>query len=401
MATGIALCRHPLTQFGYERLAGRVDMRLLCHPEKSLASVTTGGVAPERVTVYEDYDVNSLVEYDAARIVEEQGCAGVIALSEVDIMRAALLRERYGIAGLWPAAARLFRDKAAMKDRLADAGVSVPRYRTVETGLDLLSAARDFGFPFVVKPRLGGGSVGTRVVRDETALRALLAGGLRHAFYTPAHMEAEEFVDGELCHVDGLVLDGRVFLQTVSRYRSDILEFGAPLSTAMIDPDSPRAVELRGFTGRVLDVLGLLGGGAHSYFHCEVFVTSRGPVLCEVAARPGGLGIVDQVDAYFGVSTFDLLLDATFGKAPEGPAPEGSGVTGWVGIPKSFDPALVRSCVPEPHRALERVHRRSAGTRQISSVDLDGFLVVRGGTADELELLLSRAVSRIALEVAP
>jgi hypothetical protein len=46
------------------------------------------------------------------------------------------------------------------------------------------------------------------------------------------------------------------------------------------------------------------------------------------------------------------------------------------------------------------VHRRSAGARQISSVDLDGFLVVRGGTADELESLLSEAVSRIALEVA-
>ncbi|MDH6123910.1 ATP-grasp domain-containing protein [Kitasatospora sp. GP82] len=403
MGTGIALCRHPLTQFAYTSIAESLDMWLLCHETKSQVRSTSGGVSPERISVYENYDVNNLVEYDAARIVESTDCRGIIALSEVDMLRAAQLRSRYGIPGLKSETALLFRDKVLMKERLRAAGIRVPRFTTVDTGLDVRSAAAEFGFPFVVKPRMGGGSVGAQVVRDESGLQELLRAGLRANFYTPAHLEAEEFVAGDLYHVDGLVLDGRVHLHTVSRYGSDILEFSTPVSTRMIGQESAQARRMSEFTTAVLRELGLLVEGVHSYFHCEVFDSPDGLVLCEVAARPGGLGIVDQVDAYFGVNTFELLLAATFGGPVPAPAvtEPGRDLVGWIGVPTACDPGVVKSIIPEASWVGERMLRRSAQAgQQISSVDLDGFVLVRSGSESELDAMMSDAVSRFATAVA-
>lgn len=398
MDTGIALCRHPLSQFSYASVLDRVDVHLLCHETKSQVRTTATGLGPDRVRTYENYDVNALVEYDAARIIESSGCAGIIALSEVDVLRAAQLRSRYGLPGLTFETARLFRDKVLMKDRLKSAGVAVPRCTPVDSGLDVREAAVEYGFPLVIKPRLGGGSVGAGVVRDEAALRELLNRGLRANFFTPAHFEAEEFVDGELCHVDGLILDGEVRLMSVSRYRSDLLEFQVPISSRMVGQDSALARRMTAFTGRVLDELGVFTEGVHTYFHCEVFDTAAGPVLCEIAARPGGLGVVDQLDHHFGVNTFELLLEAAFtGRYAPRATPPAGGFVGWIGIPVACDPAVARSAVPLANLVTERLYDRSAHTKQqISSVDLNGVLIVRGGSEDELEAVMEDAVHRLA-----
>ncbi|MFF2012652.1 acetyl-CoA carboxylase biotin carboxylase subunit family protein [Streptomyces sp. NPDC058195] len=399
MKTGIALVRHPLTQFSYESVPADLGMWLLCHETKSQIRRTSGGAAPERITAYEHYETNDLVDHDAARIIETSDCRGIIALSEVDMLRAAQLRTHYGIPGLkYPTALR-FRDKAAMKEHLRAAGHQVPSHLVVDSGLDLKKAADTFGYPFVLKPRMGGGSIGAQIVRDASQLREVLAKGLRTNFYTPAHLEAEEFVEGDLYHVDGLVLDGAVCLLTVSRYRSDILEFSTVVSTRMVDQNTPRAREMKVFTTGVLAGLGLLERGTHSYFHCEAFATPGGPVLCEVAARPGGLGIVDQVDTYTGLSTFELLLAATFGdKVPEPFADTSGPLVGWVGVPKGCDPEVVRRGVPAAHLAGGRIHNTAASGQQISSVDLDGFVLMRSHDEQELDALLGAAVARVAQE---
>lgn len=397
MTGAVVLCRHPLSQFSYESEADQVW--LLCHETKSQVRSVTGGVAPDRVSVYPDYDRNSLVEYDAAALIASAGLKRVIALSEVDVIRAAQLRDRFGLPGPGVATALKFRDKVLMKRVLGRAGVRVPRFLPVESGLDLWAAKEAFGFPFVVKPRLGGGSVGTRVVRDEAQLRALLAEGLRTRFSNPAHLEAEEFVQGAVYQVDGLILDGRTHLRTVSWHRSEFLDFGAPAVSRMVAQDGALARSMGEFAERVLAVLGLTGTGLNSYFHLEAFDTADGPVLCEVAARPGGLGIVDQLDAYFGVRSFELYLDAELHDRVPGAAPEPSrGLFGWTAVPRAADLPAVESVIPEANRAGRRLYRRTeqppAGPR-VSSVDFDGVLVVRAESEAELDDILDRAEARI------
>ncbi|MCT9089962.1 ATP-grasp domain-containing protein [Streptomyces sp. ASQP_92] len=398
MATGIALMRHPLTQFSFAPLSGHLDMWLLCHEAKSQVHSAATGIPAERVRVYEGYDTNNRVEYDAAHLIETTDCRGIVALSEVDVLRAAQLRTAYGLPGLSYETALLFRDKVLMKHTLGAAGVRVPAFLPVDTGHDLRRAATDFGFPFVVKPRTGGGSVGARVVRDETQLLRMLEAGIGANFYTPAHLEAEEFIAGDIYQVDGLVLDGRITLGTVSWHRSDILDFTTPTSSRMIDQSGEKAVVLREFAATVVRELGLLRPGAHSYFHCEIFDSPQGPVLCEVAARPGGLGIVDQLDAYFGVNTFDLLLTAEFElPTPALPDLRTDGLVGWVAVPRGGDIARLKTVIPQSNWVGERRYGHSAAAdRRSSSADFDGAVIVRGATEAELDGLLDEATTRLA-----
>ncbi|HET6209062.1 MAG TPA: hypothetical protein VFD94_01690 [Jatrophihabitans sp.] len=398
MRTGIALCRHPLTQFGYASVAKDVDLRLLCHPAKSQVAGTDTGVPAEHIAVYQHYDTNARVEYDAARIIESTDCAGIIALSEVDVLRAAQLRSSYGLPGMGYQTALLFRDKIAMKRRLAEAAIRVPRHRSVDSGLDVRQAAAEYGFPFVLKPRLGGGSVGAEILRDEAELVEALDRGLWPNFYTPAHLEAEEFVEGRLHHIDGLIIDGQLRVHTVSAYRSDLLEFATPVSSLMIDQHSATADRLTDFTVRVLAELGLFGSGIHSYFHCEVFDAGDGLVLCEVAARPGGLGIVDQLDSYHGVSTFEWLLASTllgetWSQLPAGPSGD---LVGFVGIPVGWTAEQARALVPDANWLGQRVYDRGdRPAQQISSVDMNAVMMVRGRTEAELDGVLQAAAGRL------
>ncbi|HEX4790821.1 MAG TPA: ATP-grasp domain-containing protein [Actinospica sp.] len=392
----VVLCRHPLSQFSYA--AEKDPVWLLCHETKSQVRSVDSGVAPERIAVYPDYDRNSLVEYDAAGLIESAGIDRVVALSEVDVLRAAQLRDRFALPGPGTATALKFRDKVLMKQELAQAGVAVPRFLPVESGLELRAAREEYGFPFVVKPRLGGGSVGTRVLRNEAELRALLAEGLRGRFFLPAHLEAEEFVEGSVYQIDGLILGGRTRLRTVSWHRSEFLDFTAPAASRMIPQDGELASLLAAFAERVLEVLGLTGTGLNSYFHLEAFDTPDGPVLCEVAARPGGLGIVDLLDAYFGVRTFERYLDAELrGIVPTRDFEPGAALVGWMAVPRAAELAAIQAEVPAANRVGLRAYRTAsphAGPR-ISSVDFDGVVIVRADSEAELDDVLDRAEKRV------
>jgi predicted ATP-grasp superfamily ATP-dependent carboligase len=90
--------------------------------------------------------------------------------------------ERKGIAllGSESAAIRRASNKAALPRLLAHHGVSHPKTRVIDLSrqdwpADLKSAARELGYPLVVKPARGAGCEGVSLARDLRALRQAIA----------------------------------------------------------------------------------------------------------------------------------------------------------------------------------------------------------------------------------
>jgi hypothetical protein len=286
----------------------------------------TGYVHLPDVQPFAAYPGNGGVEWTALGLARRHRPIAVLARGEVDVLRAARLREACDLPGQRPDSARCFRDKRAMKERLRAAGVPVARFAVLDSALDLHHLIEECGYPVVVKPRAGSGSVDTTVVRDEAEALALLRDGPWYGFL------AEEFVPGPMYHVDGLVVDGRVVFACASRYVNDCLAWqGDRFMGSVVLDAGPLEDRLVDFAERVLAAMPALD---HATFHAELFHTPDDRlVLCEIASRTGGGCINRAIAAARGVDLDREWARVQCGLAPELPAAAARPAAGFTLIP--------------------------------------------------------------------
>jgi len=212
---------------------------------------------------------------------------------EVMVLTAARLRERLGVPGMSVDTVRGFRDKQLMKERVAAAGLRVPRSARVRTAAEVQAAAARFGYPLVLKPISGAGSADTYRVDSARDLEQVLA---RTQHVTEASVE--EFIDGEEFTFDTVCIDGAPAFVNVAQYLPRPLlarshEWISPVITTVRHLSQPA---LAGGIALGRGVLGALGMGT-GFTHMEWFKKPDGEVVFgEIGCRPGGAHLVDQMN---------------------------------------------------------------------------------------------------------
>ncbi|MEW2632759.1 hypothetical protein AB0903_14145 [Streptomyces sp. NPDC048389] len=283
-----------------------------------------------------DRAVDRMGELVADLIAEFGQPAGIVGLYEHTTLPAARLRERFGVSGTDARTALLCRDKVPMKEALSGTGIRVPRFLAVgpDTGrAELAAFAAEVPGRIVLKPRSQGASIGVRILDGAAELLALAeAGGIEEGY------EAEEFVDGSIHHIDGVVRDGGMRWFCASRYLDTCFDFQhgtAPL--AAVTPDRPELVaRMREFTEVVVEALGL----RDSTIHLELFHTPDDElVFLEIGNRFGGAGINWHHREVFGVDLAREAVLACLGRPSELATPRimldqrGVGASGWLYMP--------------------------------------------------------------------
>jgi len=245
---------------------------------------------------FADYDSNGLVAKTGLRIGRETPLLAVFARAEADILRAAELRDRLNLPGQSLASAKAFRNKVLMKDYLRSAGVALPLYRAIESAYTILDFVEENGYPVVIKPFAESGSSGVSVIRNDDELDRYLA-------KPPlGSMEIETFVEGQMYHIDGLMLDGEIVFIHPFQYLNNCLSFrrNEHVGTYTLSPSNPLYRPLVDTTRKVLAGLPC---PRHMAFHTELWVTPSGEVVfCEIASRTGG-GMISSTILYsFGIN---------------------------------------------------------------------------------------------------
>ena len=148
-----------------------------------------------------------------------------MGLFEHTVYPAAVLRDHFGVPGTRPQVALRCRDKVEMKRALEGSDVVVPKFWPVQestTAAELEQLLVGIPGRVVLKPRGQAGSAGVRAFDSVADLLDQAAGaGFENGY------EVEEFVEGTVCHLDGVVRDGAVGFLSVSRYLGTCLEFEA------------------------------------------------------------------------------------------------------------------------------------------------------------------------------
>lgn len=230
----------------------------------------------------------------------------LIALSEFDLLLAAELRDLLGVPGYGLAEVLRFRDKIEMKRAVQDAGLRTPQFAALDDAEAVRALVKAVGFPVIVKPRGGAASKGCELASTWEALA-----NLREERCGGDH-ECEEFIQGPIYHVDGLVAEGELRFARAWRYLNTCYDFakGRPLGSVMLDP--PRARPLVAFARESLRALGLHQGA----FHLEVIEGREGFHFMEIGARVGGGEIPFVIRDLFGVDLIGDWLRLELGEAP-------------------------------------------------------------------------------------
>ncbi len=225
----------------------------------------------------------------------------IVPLDDYDVETAAALREHLRLPGLGETGARYFRDKLAMRTQAAAHDIPVPPFTPVFSYDRLRDYMARVPPPWVLKPRSEAGAMGIRKLHDsESVWRRLDELGDEQSFF---HLE--QFIPGEIYHVDSLVYGGRVLFAQPHKYARPPMtvahQGGVFVSRTLPDGDEARAVlELN---ERLLRAFGLERGATHAEFIRGHDGEGERPYyFLEVAARVGGADIEQLVQAATGLN---------------------------------------------------------------------------------------------------
>ncbi|MER5770841.1 ATP-grasp domain-containing protein [Streptomyces sp. NPDC001985] len=273
---------------------------------------------PPGVTVREIGDIQDPTQVLRAvlELDRRQPVGHVVAAVEFSQATGGYVRSVLGLPGTGFETALAFSHKYVMKRRLADAGLPVTRFAQAAGVAEVPGAAERTGWPCVVKPTFGGGCMNVKVFRSPEEFGAFAsspaADGLRAARF-PLAVERFVEMEGEY-HCDAVVHEGAVVFAAPSRYFAPSLgqldNVSGSYCLPAAHPDHDPVLKLN---SRVLQALGLRSGVTH----LELFKTSEGLLVGEVACRPAGAGIVDAVRLQYGVDLHEAFLATSLGRAPE------------------------------------------------------------------------------------
>jgi len=225
----------------------------------------------------------------------------VLANWEPLVILAARIREKWGMPGMSVDAVRGFRDKQLMKERMAAAGLRVPRSRRVRGEYEARAAAEEIGYPLILKPIAGAGSADTYRVRHPSELDGVLA-AMRYV----TEASCEEYIEGEEFTFDTVSIGGVPAYENIAAYLPKPIEMRSqewisPVIITVRDMYQPRLMPGVELGRAALKALGMGDGSTHM----EWFLTPKGEAIFgEVACRPGGAHLTDQMNYSHDIDLF-------------------------------------------------------------------------------------------------
>lgn len=294
--------------------------------------VLTGpyGEAPRRRLDAGIVDVDTNDDAAVLSAVRALSCShrveAVLPGMEYYLEMAAKCAEMLGLPGMTVAAAQRVRSKLEVRRCLAATGVPTPAFTSLRPqAVEAERAAAITGFPAVLKPVDGCGSLGVRRVDDVAELQRALAQQQQEYLLDLGRRIGcgwllESYLDGPEYSLEGLITaDGPRVVSIVRKFlgpEPHFVEMGHVVGETLAHDLRDRLVS---HAEAAMAALGLPLG----VFHAEVRDSTDGPRLIEVNARLGGDRIPRLLELAHGFSLPRTMVRAFLEGAP--PADAGAG----------------------------------------------------------------------------
>lgn len=257
-------------------------------------------LSDENRTVFSRHIVCEQFDFDTVKsacktILDSNNCSDmsrvrIVTNDEYFLALAAQIREALGIPGISLSNILPFTDKIKMKQVVSQSGVRIPKAvkfnpSELANGADYLATIeKQLGYPIFAKQTDSAGSENVAKISDHAQLDFWCKRNKLNTNY-----ELDEFITGELYHIDSLIKGGELIEQLICKYSCPNAEFleGKALGSLQIDDSDCEFERLSWANKKILSSFESVPDGA---FHLEVFLTDDNEIVfVEVAARaPGG-----------------------------------------------------------------------------------------------------------------
>lgn len=212
-----------------------------------------------------------------------QRLRGVLTVGTDFTYTVAKIAEHYKLPGVKPEVAHLATNKGAMRERLKECGVPCPDFVKTKTVEKVLSFAKDFGFPFVIKPADNMGARGVKKIENIDDIdEAFLAAKENSIDKT---VIAEEYMDGPEISIDTIMYKGKLYPLTIAdriiKFPPYFIEIGHTIPSLLTDE-------------QIADVISVMEKGtkALGIDNCpskgDIRVTKDGAKIGEMTVRLSG-----------------------------------------------------------------------------------------------------------------
>jgi biotin carboxylase len=342
----------------------------------------------------------------AERIVEHNErlpLDAVVAVDDQGVKTAALAAAALGLKTSDPDAVARTRDKAAMRQRIAQTNLAQPDFRLAEPGADVAALAAELGFPVVVKPLSLSASRG--VIRaDDAGAAAAAADRVRAMVPAGEALLVESYVPGVEVAVEGLLRAGA--LEPLAVFdKPDPLEGPYFEETLYVTPSRLPAATIARIeqaAAAAAAAIGLTEGPVHA----ELRIDGERITLLELAARSIGGLCARALRFGAGIALEEVILRHALGLSLEdlSRADAASGVM-MIPIPRAG--VLARVDGKDDARAVPGVvglEIAIAPGRPVEPLPEGdrylGFVFARGDTPAEVEQSLRAAHAALDIHIA-
>lgn len=287
----------------------------------------------------------TLMKVKEAVADEPEPIRAVATFIDSGVPTAAALANAFSLPSVSEHTAYLARDKFAMRTAFDAAGhISQPLFGVARTLAEAKRLGHELGYPLILKPFIGSGSMYVRSISDEHELiehfEPIRHGAWDGFEFDPLHADAiaeyaggllmEQFVSGAEISVESLVVAGHT--HTISIHDKP-LPTGPTFEEvyACTPSELPANVvaKLHAATKAVHQAMGINTGASHVEFRLR---DDQEPVILEAAARLGGGPIYRSVQLSTGIDMVEGLLDIAMGREPSIELPEAPRAVGFWNI---------------------------------------------------------------------
>ncbi len=261
-------------------------------------------------------DVTSNEIDHSIEIAKKHGVSCAVTFQETDIILCAHINEALGVPGASVWAAKICRDKSMQRKLLSSAAIPSVKYRPVKDIEGALAAAREIGFPVIIKPTRAASSINVSLAQNEDSLKNEVESienfmGTSKGLYfskesdNSSSMIIEEYLPGTEVTLDGVVIDGTFFLGGIHNKK----DMGGPYfeedlySLPFKEPE--RENELSSIAAAICDALDV----KNSMFNVELRRDANGNFrVVEFSCRLSGGRVYRNIFDVYGVDMVSAHL---------------------------------------------------------------------------------------------
>ena len=340
------------------------------------------------------YYINTRDKEEILKVCQEEKIDGICTTgTDVAVSTIGYVCEKMGLSGISEEAARRATDKAAMKEAFFAEGVSAAKFYKARTFEDVEWAAKELGFPVVVKRVDSSGSRGISIVKEPSGLKEAYSCALERS--GKDYVLVEEMLGGTEIGVDGVVQDHKlVFFAPHEKfvYHSQKITIpeghGFPYRGS--EKVQKRLQEEMELAVKALDL-------DNCSVNADVFVDGEQVWIIEMGGRTGATCIPELISMYYGFDFYKKILQNALGEKLDF-SPERQGIHCMAKLLMSPVDGRITGIDYEEIENLRRegieialdypvghpVEIMQNGTTRI------GHVVARAGSVEELDKIVAR-----------